>query len=103
MASSLNDSLSAAPSGAGYACEPSGAFDSRNRAEVSSQDLMYGKFPQMQEDFCDFLSEASGGKLGGEKGVRDPALRIVSRRPGVLPNYFSVSWMHSSSTSIATS
>jgi hypothetical protein len=28
---------------------------SRNRAEVSSQNLIYGKFPQMQEDFCEFL------------------------------------------------
>ena len=45
------------------ACELPGEFDSRNRAEVSSQNLMYGKFPQMQEDFCEFLSQVSGGRL----------------------------------------
>jgi hypothetical protein len=36
---------------------------SRNRAEVSSQNLIYGKFPRMQEDFCEFLSEVSGVEL----------------------------------------
>jgi hypothetical protein len=61
MASSSNDSLSAAASGAGFAREPPGAFDSRNRAEVSSQKLIYGKFPQMQEVFSDFSSEVSEG------------------------------------------
>jgi hypothetical protein len=38
-------------------------FDYGNRAEVSSQRLIYGKFPQMQEDFCEFLLEVSGGRL----------------------------------------
>jgi hypothetical protein len=61
MASSSNDSLSAAASGAGSLASILVLSISRNRAEVSSQNLIYGKFPQMQEDFCEFLSQESGG------------------------------------------
>jgi hypothetical protein len=55
MASSLNDSLSAAASVSGSLASFLVLSISRNRAEVSSQNLMYGKFPQMQEDFREFL------------------------------------------------
>jgi hypothetical protein len=67
MASSSNDSLSAAASGAGSLASLLVLSISRNRAEVSSQNLIYGKFPQMQEDFCEFLSQVSGGGLEAEK------------------------------------
>jgi hypothetical protein len=103
MASSSNDSLSAAASVSGSLASFLVLPISRNRAEVSSQNLIYGKFPGMQEDFCDFLSEVSGGTVGSGNGVNDPALRIFSRRAGFLTIYFAAISMHSSSTSIAMS
>src|SRR3954447_2396950 len=103
MASSLNDSLSAAAKWLDPLASILVLSISRNRAEVSSQNLIYGKFSQMQEDFCEFFVGVSGGTVESGNGVSDPALRIFSRRAGFLPIYFAASSMHSSSTSMATS
>jgi hypothetical protein len=67
MASSLNDSLSAAAKWLDPLASILVLSISSNRAEVSSQNLIYGKFPQMQEDFCKFLLEESCGTLRGGK------------------------------------
>jgi len=90
MASSSNDSLSAAASVAGFACEHPGAFDFQDRAEVSSQDLMYGKFPQMQEDFCEFLSEirASQGQITNVHGLKGSTGTEAGSTPALVNKLF---------------
>jgi hypothetical protein len=67
MASSLKDSLSAAAKWLDPLASILVLSISRNRAEVSSQNLIYGKFPQMQEDFCEFLLGEICGTLRGWK------------------------------------
>jgi hypothetical protein len=55
MASSVSDSLSAIIVGAPFLA----GFTRSGTAEVSSQNQMYGKFPQMQEDSREILPEVS--------------------------------------------
>jgi len=90
MASSSNDSLSAAASGAGSLASILVLSISRNRAEVSSQDLMYGKFPQMQEDFCEFLSEirASQGQITNVHGLKGSTGTEAGSTPALVNKLF---------------